>query len=366
MLSSKRSSKRSTQVADWAHTRLIDLIDIKHGYAFKGEYFREEPPGDFLLTPGNFAIGGGFQWGKRKYYRDGPVLDEFVLRPGDLLVTMTDLSKEADTLGYSAVVPESDFRLLHNQRLGKIIKKSESIELGYLHWLLRSPNYRNEILASYTGSTVKHTSPKKILAYQFSCPPLKEQRKIVAVLDPLVRKIELNRRMNETLEAMARALFKDWFVDFGPTRAKAEGLVPYLTPELWGLFPHALEVDGKPFGWEVSEIGKEVDAVGGATPSTKEPSYWEDGEYHWATPKDMAKLSSTGVAGHRSDDHCSRHKEDQFRPLADRHGPLVLACSHWLSRDRRGANRREPRIHRHGLQKAGAQRLCPVLVLREP
>ena len=115
---------------DWVHSRLGDLVDIKHGYAFKGEYFFEEPPGDFLLTPGNFAIGGGFQWGKRKYYRDGPVPDDFVLRPGDLIVTMTDLSKGADTLGYSAAVPESNVRLLHNQRLGKVIKKSESIDLG--------------------------------------------------------------------------------------------------------------------------------------------------------------------------------------------------------------------------------------------
>ena len=54
---------------EWVPTKLADLVEIKHGFAFKGEYFFEYPPGDFLLTPGNFAIGGGFQWGKRKYYR---------------------------------------------------------------------------------------------------------------------------------------------------------------------------------------------------------------------------------------------------------------------------------------------------------
>ena len=62
-------------------------------------------------------------------------------------------------------------------------------------------------------------------------------------------KIELNRRMNETLEAMARAIFKDWFVDFGPTRAKAEGRAPYLAPEVWDLFPDALDDEGKPVTW---------------------------------------------------------------------------------------------------------------------
>ena len=279
-------------MGEWTRVRLGDLIDVKHGYAFKGEFFHDEPPGDFLLTPGNFAIGGGFQWGKRKFYRDGPVPADYVLEPGDILITMTDLSKVADTLGYSAVVPESDVRLLHNQRLGKVILKSTAVDKSYIHWLLRTRDYRNEILASYTGSTVKHTSPKKILAYAFYLPSLPEQGQIVAVLDALDDKIELNRRMNETLEAMARALFKDWFVDFGPTRAKAAGREPYLAPELWDLFSDALDDEDKPVGWELSEIGKEVEAVGGATPSTKEPSYWEGGENHWATPKDLSKLAS--------------------------------------------------------------------------
>ena len=119
-----------------------------------------------------------------------------------------------------------------------------------------------------------------------------EQRAIAHILGTLDDKIELNRRMNETLEAMSRALFKDWFVDFGPTRAKAESRDPYLAPEIWDLFPDKLDEDGKPEGWEVSEIGQEVDAVGGATPSTKEPAYWEEGEQHWVTPKDLSKLSS--------------------------------------------------------------------------
>ena len=169
---------------EWVTTKLSELIDVKHGYAFKGEYFYDDPPGDLLLTPGNFAIGGGFQWGKKKFYR-GPVLDEFILSPGDLLVTMTDLSKEADTLGYSAVVPSSQYRMLHNQRLGKVIVKSPQVSKAFVHWLMRSKDYRNEILANFTGSTVKHTSPTKITAYQFNFPPLQEQFAIAGLLDAL-------------------------------------------------------------------------------------------------------------------------------------------------------------------------------------
>ena len=81
-----------------------------------------------------------------------------------------------------------------------------------------------------------------------------EQRAIAHILGTLDDKIELNRRMNETLEAMARALFKDWFVDFGPTRGKIEGRDPYLAPEIWDLFPDKLDEDGKPEGWEDGKV----------------------------------------------------------------------------------------------------------------
>jgi type I restriction enzyme S subunit len=98
-------------------------MDIKHGFAFPGENIRDVPPGDILLTPGNFAIGGGFKGDKYKYF-DGVVPDEYVLNEGDLIVTMTDLSKQSDTLGYPAFVPESlGPRFLHNQRLGKVLIK---------------------------------------------------------------------------------------------------------------------------------------------------------------------------------------------------------------------------------------------------
>ena len=97
---------------------------------------------------------------------------------------------------------------------------------------------------------------------RFPDPP--EQRAVAAVLSALDDKIELNRRMNETLEASARALFRDWFVDFGPTRAKAEGRPGYLAPDLWSLFPERLGDDGMPEGWRHQSIYDFVDVVYGA------------------------------------------------------------------------------------------------------
>ena len=83
-------------------------------------------------------------------------------------------------------------------------------------------------------------------------------------------KIELNRQTNETLEALARALFKDWFVDFGPTRTKAEGGAPYLAPELWALFPDALDDEDKPVGWEKKELGDLVSLTKGRSYKSSE------------------------------------------------------------------------------------------------
>ena len=124
-------------------------------------------------------------------------------------------------------------------------------------------------------------------------PPLPIQHAIAHILGSLDDKIELNRRMNETLEAMARALFKDWFVEFGPVRAKMEGRQPPgLSAEVAALFPDALDTEGKPVGWRKSQIGDEVTVVGGSTPSTKDLVFWNGGTHYWTTPKDLSSLSS--------------------------------------------------------------------------
>ena len=239
----------------WSDVTLSDVMDVKHGFAFSGENIRDEPPGDILLTPGNFAIGGGFKGDKFKYF-DGSVPEEYILHENDLIVTMTDLSKQADTLGYPALVPKpKQARFLHNQRLGKVvIREGTKVDKRFLSYLLRTPRYRHEVLASATGTTVKHTSPSRILAYKTSIPPISEQRAIAHILGTLDGKIELNRRMNETLESIARALFKSWVVDFDPVRAKVEGRDPGLPKHIADLFPESFEdseMGEIPKGWSM-------------------------------------------------------------------------------------------------------------------
>lgn len=192
---------------------LGDLISIKHGFAFKGQYFCNNPTSDILVTPGNFAVGGGFKQDKLKYY-SGPIEKTYILQPNSVVVTMTDLSKEADTLGFSARIPdESHYTFLHNQRIGLVTLTSEIANIDYLYWVMRSKRYRDWVVSGATGSTVKHTSPSKILSYKFELPDLETQKKIADVLGTIDEKIELNRKMNETLEQMGQALFRHYFID---------------------------------------------------------------------------------------------------------------------------------------------------------
>jgi type I restriction enzyme S subunit len=200
-------------MTEWVTRKLGHLIDIKHGWAFKCEYFSQEPSEYVLLTPGNFHIGGGFKADKFTYYT-GDIPDEYILHAGDIIVTMTDLSKDGDTLGYPAKIPKDDSKYLHNQRLGLIRPKSSSADLDFIYWLMRSRHYQRTIVGSASGSTVRHTSPSKIQEYEFQLPPLNEQINIARILTVLENRINLIGRQNETLENIAQVLFNRWFVDF--------------------------------------------------------------------------------------------------------------------------------------------------------
>ena len=194
--------------------KLGDLIDIKHGFAFSGSGINTIDNGIVLVTPGNFKIGGGFKEDKCKFFHES-YPNEYVLKAGDLIVTMTDLSKAIDTLGYSAIVPNNSNRIyLHNQRIGLVIKQSDLIDYKYLYWLLRSPSYQKTIAGSSTGSTVHHTSPGRIKDFEFELPNLFNQKKISSILDMFEKTIELNQKQIKTLESLGETIYRGIFVNF--------------------------------------------------------------------------------------------------------------------------------------------------------
>lgn len=266
--------------SDWTMAKLSDLISIKHGFAFKGEFFCDSPTTHQLTTPGNFAIGGGFQKGKGKYY-SGPIDDDYVLDVGDIIVTMTDLSKQADTLGFAAMVPYSGKTVwLHNQRVGLVqIKEASNVDRQYLLYLMRSPEYRQWVLSTASGSTVKHTSPSRICEYQFLLPSIGEQTQIGATLAAFDARIALLEETNVILEGVAQALFKSWFVDFDPVRARAEGReVEGISAEIAELFPDVFEESTSssvPKGWFIRSVADVSSRIfSGGTPDTRNPEFW--------------------------------------------------------------------------------------------
>ena len=213
-----------------------DVLEIKHGFAFSGEHIVTSDNGVVLVTPGNFRIGGGFQENKCKFY-SGDYPAEYVLPAGTHIVTMTDLSKEIDTLGYSAIVPASERTYLHNQRIGRIVYKDNCIYPLYMHYLMRTRDYQRFVANSSSGATVHHTSPDKICKYEFTAPSRARQEEIADFLHAYDALIENNRRQIKLLEEAAQRLYKEWFVDLR--------------------FPgheHTPIVDGVPQGWHRGRI----------------------------------------------------------------------------------------------------------------
>lgn len=169
----------------------------------------------------------------------------------------------------------------------------------FLFYALKGTLHRMRAL---TYGTIFDTITRKTFdSWHIPLPHLSEQQDIAQILGTLDDKIELNRHMNQTLEGITRALFKSWFVDFDPVRAKMDGTwkqgesLPGLPAHLYDLFPNELvdsELDEIPKGWEVSVIGNIARILGGTTPSTKVNAYWKDGVHYWATPKDLSILDS--------------------------------------------------------------------------
>jgi type I restriction enzyme, S subunit len=221
-----------------------DLFRVKHGYAFKGEFF--DTTGDYvLLTPGNFNEGGGFrELGDKQRHYTGDVPEGFILAEGDVLVAMTEQME--GLLGSSAWIPASD-KYLHNQRLGRIVDLDESrIDRRYLYHLFNNRTVRHQISASASGTKVRHTAPERIGRVEVELPPLSSQRRIAETLTAYDNLIENNRRRMALLEEAARQLYQEWFV-----RLRFPG------------HEHTRITDGVPEGWErktlaeVAEINRE-------------------------------------------------------------------------------------------------------------
>jgi len=176
-------------------------------------------------------------------------------RPGDLIFT------QRGTLGQVAIVPDDHFgRYLISQSQMKLTVDQSKADNLFLYYIFSSPEQQDYIRRNAIQTGVPHTNLGILRNTPLLLPPLNEQRAIAHILGALDDKIELNRRMNETLEAMARAIFKSWFVDFDPVRTKAEGRQPSgMDAVTAALFPDSFDDSplGKiPKGWKTARLGE--------------------------------------------------------------------------------------------------------------
>lgn len=199
-------------MSNWDVSSLKGKLEIKHGFAFKSEFFSEDETDYIVLTPGNFFEEGGFkrQVGKDKFYT-GEIPQEYLHKAGDLIVAMTE--QAAGLLGSCARVPESNL-YLHNQRLGLITTDPKQLLKDYVYHLFKTKTVREQIRLTSSGSKVKHTSPERIYDVKVPLPDVEEQQKIIGVLNVIEEKIELNNQINVVMEAMAKTLYDYWFVQF--------------------------------------------------------------------------------------------------------------------------------------------------------
>ena len=158
-----------------------------------------------------------------------------VAKPGDLIFT------QRGTLGQVSIVPPARFeRYIVSQSQMKLTANPDIADPLFLYYLFSTREQQEYIRQNAIQTGVPHTNLGILRDTPVFIPPIGQQRAIARILGALDDKIELNRRMNETLEAMARALFKSWFIDFDPVRAKAEGRNPHLPVHIADLFPARL------------------------------------------------------------------------------------------------------------------------------
>ena len=225
---------------EWKKYKLGDLVTFQRGYDLPKTQFIN---GKYPIAGSNGIIG---------YH------DKFTTKAPSLTIG------RSGNIGTPHFYKENFWA--HNTVL---FAKEFNCDPKFIYYLLQTLDFRQ----LNSGSAVPSLNRNYIHPIEILCPALPTQTRIAQILTSLDDKIELLQQMNQTLETMAQAIFKEWFVDFK---------FPGFDGEM---------VDGVPKGWRKGKLGEVVEVKGGTTPSTAINEYW-NGEYNWTTPKDLSNLQS--------------------------------------------------------------------------
>lgn len=277
-------------VNEWTECHLSDLCEsVDYGYTTSA---KEQVCGPKLLRITDI-VHGFIDWNSVPYCEIPiPDISKYRLNHGDLVIARTGATTGRST--YISEPPEAVFAsYLIRLKVGKLANSR------YIGYFLKSDlfwSYMHGVLGD--KSAQPNASATTMTKVKVLLPPLPEQQAIACILGALDDKIELNRKINQTLEEMARAIFKSWFVDFEPVKAKVAGQkLPGLAPYISDLFPDSFEESdlGKiPKGWRDESLTRFAQVIGGGTPKTKVPDYW-GGNIPWFSVVDAPAPSDIFV-----------------------------------------------------------------------
>ena len=283
-------------------TELKEVVDVISGYAFPG--YEMGSSGSPIIKIKNIippmVDTTDVDRISEEFIASIPKLEKFRLKHKDILIAMTGA-----TVGKIGRFPKANEIFYLNQRVARVdLRNPAQADIDYIYYVLSQTQYTDQIFSLADGSAQANVSASQIGNITIPLPPLPEQRRIAHILGTLDDKIENNRKTAKTLEAMAQAIFKSWFVDFDPVRAKMAGESREsickrlkLTPEILDLFPDRLvdsELGGIPGGWGVGSFADAVEIIGGGTPKTSVSDYW-DGEIPWFSVVDTPGASDVFV-----------------------------------------------------------------------
>ena len=193
--------------------KLGELLDVTRGTTLSGEFYATE--GEHIrLTLGHFDyINGGFKknTSKDNLYFTGTVREEFILNEGDIITPLTE--QTFGLIGSTAMIPESG-KYIQSQDVGLIKCNTDLLLPEFCYYLLPTKLVKDQLSAGAQQTSIRHTSPDKIKACKVFIPGVEEQRRIASLLSAIDHKIEVNRAINQNLEAMAKQLYDYWFMQF--------------------------------------------------------------------------------------------------------------------------------------------------------
>ena len=298
----------------WIRMPLNELIDLRLSSVDKKSKSNERPIQlcNYMDVYNNTFIHGGMDF--LPATATEREIERCSLVAGDVIITKD--SEKHDDIGVPALVREEIPDLICGYHLAILRPLESKVDGSFLFYALSNVETQQQFHSFANGVTRFGLRKADIGLVEIPLPHLKDQRAIAHILATLDDKIELNRRMNDTLEQMARALFKSWFVDFDPVRAKgaltatpsdgsdwtaerARAYLESMDKTVVDLFPDRLvdsELGEIPEGWEVGTVSQLAERIlNGGTPRRSEPRYWERQEIPWLTSGEVRQSFILGT-----------------------------------------------------------------------